>query len=97
MLPSPTTAVAEEDRHDPDGTMPFDELVWRNRFAALPTAFYTRLDPTPLPEPYLVATSTRGCALLGIDPHALGEPASIAVLAGNRIARGSKPLCSGWP
>ena len=33
-------------------TLPFD-----NAFARLPDAFYTRLPPTPLPEPYLVAAS----------------------------------------
>jgi uncharacterized protein YdiU (UPF0061 family) len=94
MLPSSTVAVAEEDRPALDGTTPFDDLVWRNRFAALPNAYYTRLDPMPLPNPYLVATSARASALLGVDPHALCEPASIAVLAGNRIARGSKPLAA---
>ena len=33
-------------------TLPFD-----NAFARLPDAFYTRLPPEPLPEPYLVAAS----------------------------------------
>jgi serine/tyrosine/threonine adenylyltransferase len=83
--------VADEaDAGDRAG--PFDGLAWRNRFAALPPAFYTRLPPSPLPEPYLVAASDSAAALLGLDRRALASSAGIAVLAGNRVPRGADPL-----
>ena len=34
-----------------------ETLAFDNAFARLPPAFYTRLEPEPLPEPYLVAAS----------------------------------------
>ena len=43
-------------------TLPFD-----NAFARLPSAFYTRLPPEPLPEPYLVAASPAAAALIGVN------------------------------
>ena len=44
-------------------TLPFD-----NAFARLPDAFYTRLPPTPLPDPYLVAVSPAAADLIGLAP-----------------------------
>ncbi len=73
---------------------PFDDLVWHNRFAALPSDFFTRLDPTPLPDPYFVAASRGTAALVGVDVDALRAPASVAVLAGNRVPRGAAPLAA---
>jgi hypothetical protein len=35
------------------------KLPLDNSFASLPPAFYTRLMPTPLPAPYLVASARR--------------------------------------
>ena len=37
-----------------------------NRFAELPPAFYTRLQPTPLPAPYLVGFSEAAAATAGL-------------------------------
>lgn len=69
--------------------LPFD-----NSFAGLPPAFYTRLMPTPLPAPYLVALSPSAARLIGADPAALRSPDSIETLAGNRIAERSQPLAA---
>jgi uncharacterized protein YdiU (UPF0061 family) len=87
------TLPARPDPVSGDAT-PFDALTWRNRFAALPPAFYTRLHPTSLPDPYAVVASADAAALLGIDPAALARPPSIAVLAGNRVPRGADPLAA---
>ena len=73
---------------------PFDRLHWRNRFAALPPAFFTRLAPTPLPDPYPVALSRLACASLGFDPAELVQPSATAVLAGNRLPGGADPLAA---
>jgi uncharacterized protein YdiU (UPF0061 family) len=50
--------------------------------------------PTPLPAPYLVASSKPACALLGIDPAQLGEQDFLAVLAGNAVPDAAKPLAA---
>ncbi|WP_374586032.1 YdiU family protein [Pseudoduganella sp.] len=69
--------------------LPFD-----NSFAGLPPAFYTRLMPTPLPAPYLVALSPSAARLIGADPDALRSPDSIETLVGNRVAERSQPLAA---
>ncbi|HEY4315994.1 MAG TPA: YdiU family protein [Herbaspirillum sp.] len=65
-----------------------------NRFAELPPAFFTRLQPTPLPTPYPVAFSAPAAAAIGLPADALGDPALLETLAGNRILPASKPLAA---
>jgi serine/tyrosine/threonine adenylyltransferase len=67
-------------------------LRFDNSFARLPAAFYTRLAPTPLPEPYPVAFSSAAAALIGLSPGTLRTPEAIEALAGNRVLPGSEPL-----
>ncbi len=75
-------------------TSALDRLDWDNRFAALPPIFGTRLAPTPLPEPYRVAISDDAAASIGLSVEELSTQASIEILAGNRIARGSEPMAA---
>jgi uncharacterized protein YdiU (UPF0061 family) len=70
-------------------TLPFE-----NSFASLPPAFYTRLMPTPLPAPYLVAVSPSAAQLIGVDPATLATEEGIATLVGNRVAERSQPLAA---
>ena len=65
-----------------------------NAFATLPETFYTRLAPTPLPVPYLVALSKPAAALLGLAPQAFDHPEIIETFAGNRIPDGAAPLAA---
>ncbi|MDY7578842.1 YdiU family protein [Herbaspirillum sp. RTI4] len=67
-------------------------LTFQNAFAALPPAFYTRLMPTPLPAPYLVAVSASAAALVGLSAEQVARPELLAILTGNQIAPGSQPL-----
>ena len=71
-----------------------DTLPLDNSFAALPPAFFTRLMPTPLPDPYLVAVSPSAAALAGLDPAALGRDDYVAVLSGNRVPPRAMPLAA---
>ena len=71
-----------------------DRLHWDNRFAALPPLFGTRLDPTPLPDPYRVAISDDAAASIGLSVDELSTRESIGILAGNRVARGSAPMAA---
>ncbi len=70
------------------------KLTLDNSFAALPPAFYTRLMPTPLPDPYFVAASAQAAALLGLDGASLDSDEMVAVFTGNAVADGSQPLAA---
>ena len=65
-----------------------------NRFADLPPAFYTRLQPTPLPAPCLVGFSDEAAATIGMSRAMLDDPAFLDIFTGNRIADGSLPLAA---
>jgi uncharacterized protein YdiU (UPF0061 family) len=63
-------------------------------YGVLGEAFFTRVDPVPLAQPYLVAASGPACRLVGVDPQSLAEPAAVATLAGNALLPGSRPLAA---
>jgi uncharacterized protein YdiU (UPF0061 family) len=69
-------------------------LRFDNSYARLPADFYTRLDPTPLPEPYLVGYSGPAGALIGLDAQAHGRQELVEALAGSRAIAGSDPLAA---
>src|SRR5512134_3891468 len=71
--------------------IPFD-----NSYARLPDRFYTRLAPTPVAKPALVAVNEALARDLGIDPAALASDDGIAVLAGNRVPEGADPLAQAY-
>ncbi|MEL6807329.1 MAG: YdiU family protein [Pseudomonadota bacterium] len=61
--------------------IPFD-----NSYAALPDAFFTRLDPTPVSKPQMMAWNKGLACDLGI------EGPDAAVFAGNTVPAGAAPL-----
>ncbi|RXZ38827.1 YdiU family protein [Oxalobacteraceae bacterium CAVE-383] len=65
-----------------------------NRFAELPPAFFTRLQPTPLPAPYPVAFSAPAAAMIGLASDAMDDQSLLETLAGNRVLEASKPLAA---
>ncbi|MHA4871437.1 protein adenylyltransferase SelO [Duganella sp. PWIR1] len=67
------------------------KLPLDNSFASLPPAFYTRLMPTPLPAPYLVAVSAPAASLIGLSPD-LAD--SIDVLIGNAVPERGQALAA---
>src|SRR4051812_31861634 len=69
-------------------------LPWRNSFAALGPAFYTRLQPVPLPDPYLVAVNEALARELGFDPGQLVSPEGVSAFTGNAPIAGSDTLAS---
>jgi uncharacterized protein YdiU (UPF0061 family) len=69
-------------------------LRFDNSFARLPGTFYTRLSPTPLPDPYLVACSEAAAALIALDPARLRTDAALDALTGNRPVAGAEPLAA---
>ena len=71
-----------------------ETLSFDNAFARLPDAFFTRLPPQPLPDPYLVAASPAAAALIGLDAAELARPEFAQVFSGNRLLPGSEPLAA---
>jgi len=70
------------------------DLRWDNHFGRLPAGFYTRLKPTPLPEPYLVAVSQDAAGLIGLAPDVLTTDEFRDVFVGNLELRGTDPLAA---
>ncbi len=70
------------------------ELALGNTFGELPPAFYTRLNPTPLPSPYLVCGSDAAAALIGLDPAEFRGEDFLQVFSGNAVHPQSKPLAA---
>lgn len=50
--------------------------------------------PTPLPAPYLVATSASAAELLGLDPARLADEDYLATMIGNSVPDSSLPLAA---
>ncbi len=69
-------------------------LAFDNSFARLPDLFYTRVAPTPLPEPYLVARSDSMATRLGLTPARFDDAQFIEALTGNLPLAGSEPLAA---
>ena len=67
-------------------------FAFDNTFSRLPGEFYTRLRPTPLPDPYLVAFNPSAAALVGLAPAHATEPGLIDILGGNSVPPGAAPL-----
>lgn len=75
-------------------SLPAEFPAFDNSFAALPEAFYTRLEPHPLPEPYVVGVSTEVADLLGLPAELINSPQFAEIFAGNRLLPGSEPLAA---
>lgn len=75
-------------------SLPREFPVFDNSFAALPEAFYTRLQPHPLPAPYVVAVSNEVVKLLGLPPELVSSPAFPEIFAGNQLPPGAEPLAA---
>ncbi|WP_213958667.1 MULTISPECIES: YdiU family protein [unclassified Variovorax] len=69
-------------------------LRWRNEFAALPPKFFTRLQPTPLPDPYWVGRSSAAARQLGLQPDWFASAEALEVFTGNALLPGMAPLAS---
>jgi len=68
------------------------DLAFENTYARLHPAFCEVVNPTPLPEPYLVAFNPDAAGLLDLDPCEAGNPDLAAYLSGERRLPGSEPI-----
>ena len=63
-------------------------------FASLGGAFYTHLQPTAMPAPYMVASSQPVAKELGLSEEWLQSQEALQALVGNTLLSGSAPLAS---
>ncbi|WP_041069872.1 protein adenylyltransferase SelO family protein [Thiolapillus brandeum] len=68
-----------------------NDLSFRNRFASLGEAFFSRINPEPLPDPYLISLNPGAAGMLGLDRRDL-DAALIDCFSGNRVPAGAEPL-----
>ena len=59
-------------------------------------ALYSRVDPTPVAAPRLVAHSAEVAAILGLDPADLAMPEFAQVFAGNAVIEGMAPYAANY-
>jgi len=69
--------------------IPFD-----NSYARMPETFYTKLSPTPVAAPELIAVNRPLARHLGIDADWLASPEGVQMVAGNAVPEGAEPLAS---
>jgi len=71
-----------------------ESLHFDNGFARLPEAYYSRVCPTPVPDPYLVCYSPEALALLDLDASEITRPELIETLAGNQLLPGMDAIAA---
>ncbi len=71
-------------------------LRFDNSYARLHPAFGEVIDPTPLPNPYLVAFNPAAARLLDLDPASADDPELVRYLSGNRRFPGAEPLAQAY-
>jgi uncharacterized protein YdiU (UPF0061 family) len=69
-------------------------ILFDNSYARLPQRFYTRLDPTPVPEPQPIGANRDLASDMGIDPDWLAGEEGVAMVAGNRLPAGAEPIAT---
>ena len=69
-----------------------ETLTFNNRFAQLSSDYYTKVQPEPLSDPYLISYSSTSAALLELDRSVFQTPQATQVFAGNTCLPGMQPL-----
>jgi uncharacterized protein YdiU (UPF0061 family) len=71
-------------------------LDFENSYARLHPAFFEVVEPTPLPDPRLVAFNPDAAALLDLDPAQAARPDAPALLSGSRRLPGAEPIAQAY-
>jgi uncharacterized protein YdiU (UPF0061 family) len=70
-------------------------LGFRHTYSALPSRFYARVHPTPVPDPRLVVFNTRLAEDLGLDPK-IFEPEAPFIFSGNQLPEDADPIAMAY-
>ena len=68
------------------------DLAFDNTYARLPATFYQHVEPTPVPDPYLVAFNPDAARLIDLDPAEASNPEFVEYFAGNKLLPGSEAI-----
>ena len=68
------------------------QLPFEASYAALPERFYTKMPPTAVAEPSLIALNEGLAEALGLNASDLSQGDGLAMLAGNLVPGGATPL-----
>ena len=71
-------------------------ITFDNSYARLPAQLFSKLAPTPVADPSLIALNHSLAADLGLDAKALETPDGIAALAGNAVPDGADPIAQAY-
>lgn len=74
--------------------IPFDYS--EKSYASLPERFYKHTNPAYVPDPKIIRTNTELAQELGIDAEWLNSDEGLAILSGNDIEKGSRPLAQAY-
>ena len=69
-----------------------EELEFAHGFAQLGEEYFSRVTPTPLREPRLIAFNEAAAALIDLDPREAARPEFAEIMAGNRELAGGDYL-----
>lgn len=75
---------------------PLTALAFENSYARLNPGFYEVVDPTPLPDPYLVAFNPDAATLLDLDPREASGPDAPLYLSGAKRLPGAEPIAEAY-
>jgi len=98
-LPGPCFGHGRSGRYGPGlsfGVATLDRLSFDNSYARLHPGFYEVVDPTPLPDPYLVAFNPDAAALVDLDTAVTSNPELPAYLSGARRIPCSEPIAQAY-
>jgi uncharacterized protein YdiU (UPF0061 family) len=70
------------------------ELTWNSPFTALGPAFFTRLNPTPLPDVHWVSLNHSFANEIGLNSRFLSAPETLQALSGCSVFRNCAPYAS---
>lgn len=67
---------------------------WSNNFYSLGESFFSKINPSPLPNPKLISSSKEVAALIGLDEQELGSELFLNIVSGNHLLDSMNPLAS---
>lgn len=76
----------------PNKPLSLEQLRFSNSFAKLPSAFYARVLPTPLGEPYLISFNAAAATLIELDAAEAARADFPVIFNGGKLLSGSEPL-----
>lgn len=68
------------------------ELVFNNTYSKLPPTFWSRVDPQPLRDPFLLSVNAQVCEMLELDPVEAESDYFINLFTGNDELPGFRPI-----